>query len=133
MHMIDDLIEKLEIQDGDHILDFGCGWGCVANYIMSKFPNVRFTGINLSHQQCEYIRQKMQDPESYLSGGRFTLFEGDLNDAEFETQFDKILSVGVFCHVGNLTQAFRKLASFLKDNGKVFISYHYRENSQSHF
>jgi cyclopropane-fatty-acyl-phospholipid synthase len=121
MHMIDDLIEKLDIQDGDRILDFGCGWGCVPNYILSKFPNVTFTGINLSHNQCEYMRQKMQDPESYLSSGRFTLYEGDLNDAQFDTKFDKILSIGVFCHVGNLTKAFQKLASFLKDNGKVFI------------
>lgn len=121
IQMIDDVIEKLEIQDGDRILDFGCGWGCVPNYILSKFPNVQFTGINLSQHQCEYIRQKMQDPESYLSSGRFTLFEGDLNDAQFETKFDKILSIGVFSHVGNLTKAFQKLTSFLKDNGRVFI------------
>lgn len=121
MHMIDDVIEKLDIKDGDNILDFGCGWGCVPNYILSKFPNVRFTGLNLSHEQCEYMRHKMQDPESYLSSGRFTLHEGDLNDAKFEEKFDKILSIGVFCHVGNLTKTFQKLASFLKDNGKVFI------------
>jgi cyclopropane-fatty-acyl-phospholipid synthase len=121
MHMIDDVIEKLDIKDGDNILDFGCGWGCVPNYILSKFPNVRFTGLNLSHEQCEYMRDKMQDPESYLSSGRFTLHEGDLNDARFEEKFDKILSIGVFCHVGNLTKTFQKLASFLKDNGKVFI------------
>jgi cyclopropane-fatty-acyl-phospholipid synthase len=121
MHMIDDVIEKLDIKDGDNILDFGCGWGCVPNYILSKFPNVRFTGLNLSHEQCEYMRDKMQDPESYLSSGRFTLHEGDLNDARFEEKFDKILSIGVFCHIGNLTKTFQKLASFLKDNGKVFI------------
>jgi cyclopropane-fatty-acyl-phospholipid synthase len=121
MHMIDRVIEKLEIVDGDHILDVGCGWGCIPNYIMSKFPNVRFTGLNLSHQQCEYMRHKMQDPESYLSSGRFTLHEGDLNDAQFDEKFDKILSVGLFCHVGNLTNAFQKLSSFLKPDGKVFI------------
>ncbi len=121
MHMIDDIIEKLDIQDGDNVLDFGCGWGCVPNYILSKFPNVRFTGLNLSHEQCEYMRQKMQDPKSYLSSGRFTLVEGDLNEARFEEKFDKILSVGVFCHVGNLTHAFRKLASFLKPEGKFFL------------
>ncbi len=121
IQMIDDAIEKLEIQDGDRILDFGCGWGCVPNYILSKFPNVQFTGINLSQHQCEYMRQKMQEPESYLSSGRFTLFEGDLNDAQFDTKFDKILSIGVFEHVGNLTKAFQKVASFLKDNGRVFI------------
>ena len=121
MHMIDDVIAKLDIKDGDNILDFGCGWGCVPNYILSKFPNVKFTGLNLSHEQCQYIRHKMQDPDSYLSSGRFTLYEGDLNDAKFETKFDKILSIGVFCHVGNLTQSFQKLAAFLKDDGKVFI------------
>jgi cyclopropane-fatty-acyl-phospholipid synthase len=121
IHMIDDLIEKLDIQDGDNILDFGCGWGCIPNYILSKFPNVRFTGLNLSHQQCNYMRQKMEDPSSYLSSGRFTLHEGDLNDAFFEEKFDKIMSVGVFCHVGNLTQSFKKLASFLKAQGKVLI------------
>ncbi|PZO35413.1 MAG: SAM-dependent methyltransferase [Pseudanabaena frigida] len=121
MHMLDQVIERLEIVDGDNILDFGCGWGCVANYIMSKFPNVRFTGLNLSHQQCEYMRHKMQDPESYLSSGRFTLHEGDLNEAQFDEKFDKILSIGVFCHVGNLTNAFQKLSSFLKHDGKTFI------------
>ncbi len=121
MHMIDQVIERLGIVDGDHILDFGCGWGCVPNYIMSKFPNVRFTGLNLSHQQCEYMRQKMQDPESYLSSGRFTLHEGDLNQAQFTEKFDKILSIGVFCHVGNLTNAFQRLASFLKSDGRVLI------------
>jgi cyclopropane-fatty-acyl-phospholipid synthase len=121
IQMLDQVIDRLEIVDGDNILDFGCGWGCVANYIMSKFPNVRFTGLNLSHHQCEYIRQKMQDPQSYLSGGRFTLYEGDLNDAQFTDKFDKILSIGVFCHVGNLTNAFDKLSSFLNHDGKVFI------------
>jgi len=121
MHMIDDIIEKLDIQDGDNILDFGCGWGCVPNYILSKFPNVRFTGLNLSHEQCDYMRGKMQDPESYLSSGRFTLVEGDLNEVQFEEKFDKILSVGVFCHVGNLTHSFKKLASFLRPGGKFFL------------
>jgi cyclopropane-fatty-acyl-phospholipid synthase len=119
--MLDLVIERLGIVDGDNILDFGCGWGCVPNYIMSKFPNVRFTGLNLSHQQCEYIRKKMQDPQSYLSSDRFTLREGDLNEVEFTEKFDKILSIGVFCHIGNLTAAFQKLASFLKPDGLVFI------------
>jgi cyclopropane-fatty-acyl-phospholipid synthase len=119
--MLDDMIAKLDIQDGDRILDFGCGWGGAANYILSKFPNVQFTGLNLSREQCEYIRQKMQDPRSHLSSGRFQLFEGDLSEATFSEKFDKILSVGVFCHVTNLTQAFAKLATFLQPQGKFFL------------
>jgi cyclopropane-fatty-acyl-phospholipid synthase len=121
MHMIDDLIEKMDIRDGENILDVGCGWGCIANYLLYKFPNLRVTGVNLSKLQCEYMRNKMQDPESYLSSGRFKLYECDFNNARFDEKFDKILSVGVFCHVGNLTNSFGKLASFLKENGKLFI------------
>lgn len=121
MHMIDQIIERLDIQDGDNILDLGCGWGCVPNYIMSKFPNVRFTGLNLSREQCEFIRDKMKDPQSYLSSERFTLCEGDLNEVTFAEKFDKILSLGLFEHVGSLTQAFQKLSSMISDDGKVFI------------
>ena len=121
IQMIDRVIERLEIVDGDNILDFGCGWGCVPNYIMSKFPNVRFTGLNLSHQQCEYMRHKIQEPQSYLSSGRFTLIEGDINQVEFAEKFDKILSIGVFSHIGNLTNTFQKLSSLLNSDGKALI------------
>lgn len=121
MHMMDQFIERAEITDGDNILDFGCGWGSVPNYILSKFPNVRITGLNLSHQQCEYMRKKMDDPTSHLSSGRFTLIEGDMNEVEFQENFDKIVSIGVFCHVGNLTQILEKFATTLNPGGRVLI------------
>lgn len=121
IRIIDQVIERLDIQDGDNILDFGCGWGCVPNYSLSKFSNIRLAGLNLSREQCEFIRKKMRDPKSYLSSERFNLQEGNLNEIEFEEKFDKALTIGVFCHVGNLTRAFQKLASMIKDDGKVFI------------
>jgi cyclopropane-fatty-acyl-phospholipid synthase len=121
MHMLDDLIEKAGIQDGDKILDLGCGWGSFSNYILSRFPHVQVTALNLSHEQCEYMRKKMQDPTSYLSSDRFTLAEKDFNDIDFETKFDKIMAIGLFEHIGNLTKSFQKLADLLKDDGKVLI------------
>ncbi|MEH2173946.1 SAM-dependent methyltransferase [Nostoc sp.] len=121
MHMLDDLIAKAGIEDGDEILDLGCGWGSASNYILSRFPHVKVTALNLSHGQCEYMRKKMRDPTSYLSSDRFTLYEKDFNDIDFENKFDKIMAIGLFEHVGNLTKSFQKLASLLKDDGKVLI------------
>lgn len=121
IHMMDQFIERAEIKDGDNILDFGCGWGCVANYILVKFPNTRITGLNLSRQQCNYMRDKMIDPSSQLSSGRFTLIEGDMNEVEFQEKFDKIISIGVFCHVGNLSQIFERFSSMLSPGGGVLI------------
>ncbi|MDJ0904312.1 MAG: class I SAM-dependent methyltransferase [Xenococcus sp. MO_188.B8] len=119
--MLDDVIEKLDIKDGDNILDLGCGFGASCNYILSKFPNVKVTGLNLSHIQCEYMRKKMQDPQSALSSDRFTLLEQDFNEAVFETKFDKVIAIGMLEHIGNLTNALEKIASFLQDNGQAFI------------
>lgn len=120
-NMLDDLVQKVGIEDGDEILDLGCGWGSAANYILSKFPHAKVTGLNLSHQQCEYIRKKMKDPDSYLSSDRFTLYEADFNEVSLDTKFDKVISIGVFEHIGNLQQSLNKLASFLKEDGRVLI------------
>ena len=121
MDMLEDAIEKAGIQDGDEILDLGCGWGSASHYILSKFPNAKVTALNLSHEQCEYMRKKMQDPKSCLNSERFTLMEQNFNDAVFDKKFDRIVAIGLCEHIGNLTKSFQKLASFLKDNGRVFI------------
>ena len=119
--MLDDAIEKLGIEDGDNILDLGCGFGASCHYILTKFPNAKVTGLNLSHVQCEYMRKKMQDPNSTLSSDRFTLIEQDFNEAIFETKFDKVIAIGLLEHISNLTNALAKIDSFLKDHGRVFI------------
>jgi cyclopropane-fatty-acyl-phospholipid synthase len=121
--MLNDVFAKADIQDGDHVLDLGCGWGSAANYLLAKFPNCRVTGVNLSHQQCQYMREKMQDASIALGSGRFTLCEQDFNEAKFNQRFDKILAIGLFEHIGNLTKAFEKLAGFLKEDGKVFLHF----------
>ncbi len=119
--MLDDLIEKAQIVDGDEILDIGCGWGSAANYILQKFPNVQVTGLNLSHGQCEYIRKQIRTQNSPLSSERFTLCEADFNDVVFTQKFDKVITLGAFEHIGNLTKSLAKIASFLKPEGKVLI------------
>jgi len=119
--MLEDLIAKVGIQDGDEILDLGCGWGSAANYILQKFPNARVTGLNLSYEQCKYIRQHINNSNNSFSWDRFTLCEVDLNQIVFAHKFDKIISIGAFERVENLTKSFEKVASFLKPEGKVLI------------
>ena len=119
--MLDDIIAKAEITDGEEILDLGCGWGSAANYILQKFPHVKVTSLNLSHEQCEYIRKQINNPDSPLSTDRFTLCEADFNNIAFSDKFDKVLAIGLFEHIGNLTKSFAKVVSFLKPEGKVLI------------
>jgi cyclopropane-fatty-acyl-phospholipid synthase len=119
--MLEDVIAKVGIEDGDEILDLGCGWGSAANFILSKFPNAKVSSLNLSHGQCEYMRRKMNSSYTQLNSQRFSLYELDFNDATFDHKFDKIIAIGLFEHIGNLTNSLKLLAGFLKDEGKVFI------------
>jgi cyclopropane-fatty-acyl-phospholipid synthase len=119
--MVQDVVEKAQIQDGDKILDIGCGFGSASHYILAKFPNCKVTALNLSEEHCDYIRQQQQNPESYFNSNRFTLIEEDFNNITFEQKFDKVIAIGLFEHIGNLTSGLKKLNSFLKEDGKVFI------------
>jgi cyclopropane-fatty-acyl-phospholipid synthase len=119
--MLEDIIAKAGIKDGDEILDLGCGWGSAASYILAKFPKVKVTSLNLSHGQCEYIRRKAKEAGSHLNTPRFSLYEQDFNEAVFSHGFDRVIAIGLFEHIGNLTDSFKLLARHLKEDGKVFI------------
>jgi cyclopropane-fatty-acyl-phospholipid synthase len=119
--MVQDAIEKAQIQDGDEILDLGCGFGSASHYILAKFPNCKVTALNLSKEHCDYMRQKAQEPDSYFNSDRFTICEEDFNKATFEQKFDKVIAIGLFEHIGNFPESLTKVSSFLKSEGKLFI------------
>jgi cyclopropane-fatty-acyl-phospholipid synthase len=119
--MVQDVIEKAQIKDGDEILDLGCGFGSASHYILAKFPNCKVTALNLSKEHCDYMRQKQQEPDSYFHSDRFTICEEDFNNVNFEKKFDKIIAIGLFEHIGNLTNSFKKVSSLLKDNCQILL------------
>lgn len=119
--MVQDAVEKAQIQDGDDILDLGCGFGSASHYILAKFPNCKVTALNLSKEHCDYMRQKAQESDSYFHSDRFTVCEADVNKATFEKKFDKVIAIGLFEHIGNFTNGLKKVESFLKPKGKVFF------------
>jgi cyclopropane-fatty-acyl-phospholipid synthase len=91
---IDHLIKKLQLRDGMRILDVGCGWGGLAMEIARR-SNVRVLGISLSSEQIAYAAQKCT--EAGLSDRvQFKL----LDYRHLTEQFDRVISVGMFEHVG---------------------------------
>ena len=110
------LAAKLLVQRGQRVLDIGCGWGGLALYL-AEFCGARVTGITLSKEQHALAQQRAADKS--LSGQ----IDFKLEDyREVDGPFDRIVSVGMFEHVGlNLYQTFfRKCADLLSDDG-VFL------------
>jgi len=111
------LCRKLRLQPGDRLLDVGCGWGGLARFAAREF-GVEVYGITLSHAQLELARQRVV--EEGLEG-RVTLELLDYRDLPQDGRFDKVVSVGMFEHVGhaNLPLYCQRLFGAVRAGGLV--------------
>ena len=91
---IQHIIKKLNIQPNQKVLDIGCGWGSLAIDI-AKSANCEVTGITLSQNQLDYCLKKAKE----LNLENQVTFKL-MDYRELDEKFDRIVSVGMFEHVG---------------------------------
>jgi cyclopropane-fatty-acyl-phospholipid synthase len=97
------------------ILDIGCGWGGLGLYL-AKTARAHVTGISLSDEQVKVARERA---EAERASCDFRL--QDYRDVS--GQFDRIVSIGMFEHVGKRYYAafFEKCRQALKDDGIALL------------
>ncbi|MFZ0609776.1 MAG: cyclopropane-fatty-acyl-phospholipid synthase family protein [Xanthobacteraceae bacterium] len=111
------LAAKLRLKPGAKVLDIGCGWGGLALYLAEN-TGAQVTGITLSQEQFQRAQARATEG-------------GDADDATFrlidyrdvEGCFDRIVSVGMFEHVGVgfYDTYFDKCAKLLADDGVMVL------------
>jgi cyclopropane-fatty-acyl-phospholipid synthase len=89
-HKLELICRKLELKPGDKLLEIGCGWGGLARFAAERHGAV-VTGITVSKEQLALARER-------CAGLPVTLLLQDYR--ELTGRFDKIVSVGMFEHVG---------------------------------
>ena len=85
---------KLKLQAGQTVLDIGCGWGGLAIELAEQ-AGAQVVGLTLSQEQARVARQRVADREL---GDRVDIRMQDYRDVP--ERFDRIVSVGMFEHVG---------------------------------
>jgi cyclopropane-fatty-acyl-phospholipid synthase len=109
--------KRAELKDGQHVLELGCGWGSLSLYMAAKFPKSTFKVVSNSRTQKMFI-----DQQAHGRGIKnLTVITADMNTFSIDEQFDRIVSVEMFEHMRNYQLLMKKVASFLKPDGKVFI------------
>tara|TARA_Y100000590_G_scaffold24156_1_gene27510 strand:+ start:159 stop:1346 length:1188 start_codon:yes stop_codon:yes gene_type:complete len=117
INKIDHIIKKLNIQPNQKILDIGSGWGTLAINIAKK-TKASITGITLSKNQLDYSNKKAK--ELNLSNQLdFKL----IDYRQLNEKFDRIVSVGMFEHVGRkfYKKYFNTVSKLLKNKGIALI------------
>ncbi len=106
------ICRKLDLKPSDKVLDIGCGWGGLAKY-MAERSGCSVTGVNISKEQLGYARE-------FCRGLPITFLDCDYRAVT--GSFDKIVSVGMFEHVGckNYRTFMRVVRRCLKPGG-IFL------------
>jgi len=120
---LDLICRKLELKPGEKLLDIGCGWGGMARHA-AKHYGVEVTGVTVSREQQKLAQERCRDLP-------VTIELMDYRD--LDGTFDKIVSVGMFEHVGpkNYPTYFNKAEALLKDEG-LFLLHTIGDYTTSH-
>jgi len=114
---IEHIIKKLNLKPNQKVLDIGSGWGSLAIEIAKK-TQCTVTGITLSENQYNYSIKKAKE-FNLENQVNFKLIDyRHLNE-----KFDKIVSVGMFEHVGRkfYKTFFNQVSKLLNDDGSALI------------
>ncbi|MGA8832943.1 MAG: class I SAM-dependent methyltransferase, partial [Desulfomonilaceae bacterium] len=120
LNKMDLIIAKLRLEPSDNVLDIGFGWGGLAQYMAEKV-GCHVTGVNIADEQIKYARECLKHLPINIVNCDFREIRG---------KFDKIVSVGMFEHVGykNYRTFMRVADRSLKGDG-IFLLHTIGSNS----
>ena len=113
---LDLVCRKLDLHEGQRLLDVGCGWGSMAIHAASTY-GVRVVGVTLSRQQQELAAKRVAEAGV---GDLVEIRYQDYRDVA-DGPYDAISSIGMFEHVGEARMAeyFGNLLSLLRPGGRL--------------
>jgi cyclopropane-fatty-acyl-phospholipid synthase len=116
--MLELYAERAELEDGQRILELGCGWGSLTLWMADRFPNARIEAVSNSRPQREFIEARCA-----TRGIRnVTVRTADVNGLELAADaYDRCVSVEMFEHVRNYRALLRRIARGLSPGGKIFV------------
>lgn len=116
-NMLRQSCEHAELENGQTVLELGCGWGSLSLWMAEHYPQSTITAMSHSKTQKAYIDSEIK----HRGLDNLKVITSDINDFDPSIQFDRIVSVEMFEHLRNHSLLFERLNNWLKDNGRIFI------------
>ena len=127
--------ERARIEDGQQILELGCGWGSLSLWMAEHYPRARITGVSNSATQRQHI-----EAECVRRGlSNLQIITCDMNRFDTPARFDRVVSVEMFEHMKNYQRLMANIARWLNSEGLLFVhifthrtySYHFVARDES--
>ena len=111
--------ERAGLENGQRILELGCGWGSLSLWMAEHYPDSEITVVSNSATQKEFI-----DARATASGfENLTVRTANMIDyaGEGEGIFDRVVSVEMFEHMKNYAALMRRVHGWLRPGGRLFV------------
>ncbi|HSN17113.1 MAG TPA: cyclopropane-fatty-acyl-phospholipid synthase family protein [Gammaproteobacteria bacterium] len=115
--MLQQVCRRAHLDDGQEILDLGCGWGSFSLYAAATYPGSRVLAVSNSNSQREYIeaaarRQGLTNLE---------VVTADINVFDTTRRFDRVISIEMFEHMRNYQELLRRIAGWSRPGALLFV------------
>jgi cyclopropane-fatty-acyl-phospholipid synthase len=117
--MLELTCRRARLQDGERIIELGCGWGSLSLWMAANYPRARITAVSNSRTQKEHI-----DAQARERGlGNLEVVTCDVNVLAFpeERKFDRVVSVEMFEHMRNYETLLARVASWMAPGATLFV------------
>jgi cyclopropane-fatty-acyl-phospholipid synthase len=109
--------EHADLEDGQSILELGCGWGSLTLWMARQYPSARITAVSNSRSQREHI-----EAEARKAGCRnVRVLTADMNDFGTQERFDRVVSVEMFEHMRNWRLLLERIHGWLHPGGRFLM------------
>lgn len=109
--------ERAQLEDGQEILELGCGWGSLSLWMAERYPHARILAVSNSatqraHIETQCVRRGLRNLEVRTA---------DINDFDTPRRFERVVSVEMFEHLHNWRALLERIANWLAADGKLFV------------
>jgi cyclopropane-fatty-acyl-phospholipid synthase len=115
--MLEQTCRNAGLEDGQDVLELGCGWGSLTLWMASRYPGSRITAVSNSASQRTHIQARAEA----LGLGNVEVITCDVNELELESRFDRVVSVEMFEHVRNYRQLLKRIAGWMRPEARLFV------------
>ena len=109
--------ERAQLDDGQDILELGCGWGSLTLWMAQRYPTARIVAVSNSAPQREFIERQCRE----RGLGNVEVLTRDVNQLALERRFDRVVSIEMFEHMRNYETLLGRIAGWLRPGGKLFV------------
>ncbi len=109
--------DRAQLSDGQDVLELGCGWGSLTLWMAERYPHSRITAVSNSAPQREHILAQARA----RGLNNVSVLTKDMNVFAAEGRYDRVVSVEMFEHMRNYPELLRRISTWLKPGGKLFV------------